>query len=159
MRIVRQAEYEAVSANLNDVFTLLDDCGKAYRLAGDNERRCFNQSLFERMLVHEEKPIEADYAEPFSALLNPEIIAVKREFEKLTENINDNPDGQPESVAHFSCADILGDLKTKTSLKIRKIFSAGLSKDILLPPTGLEPARFPTGKYILLCSAGSVLHC
>ena len=50
-----QTESATTTANLNDIFTLLDDCGLVYRLAGDFERRCFNQALFDKILVHEEK--------------------------------------------------------------------------------------------------------
>jgi uncharacterized protein YukE len=44
-----QSEYTEIAKNLNHVFELLDDCGRAYKLAGDFERRCFNQAIFSKI--------------------------------------------------------------------------------------------------------------
>ena len=131
-----QAEYEEVTSNLNDVFTLLDDCGLAYKLAEDFERRCFNQALFEKIRAYEDKGIEADFAEPFATLLDPSLFVIKGEFERHTRNTQD---GRPQKAAHLSLTALLKKCKTKTST----FFSgAGLSKDFLLPKAGIEPARY-----------------
>jgi DNA invertase Pin-like site-specific DNA recombinase len=50
---VFQAEYAVATQNLNDVFELLDDCGRIYGLADDFTRRCLNQALFKKIRVHD----------------------------------------------------------------------------------------------------------
>ena len=132
-----QAEHTEVSQNFNHVFELLDDCGRAYRLADDYQKRCFNQALFERIRVYEDLNIEADYAEPFDAILGTNIFVLKNEFEKNIRNSN----GQPNSTAHTAFWDFINDENTKTS---SNFFTTGLSMDFLVRVTGIEPARFPT---------------
>ena len=128
-----QAEYIEVSQNFNHVFELLDDCGRAYRLADDYQKRCFNQALFEKILVHEDLNIEADYAEPFDVILDPNILVLKSKFEKNASNSN----GQPNSTARAAFWDFINDKNTKTS---SNFFTTGLSMDFLVRITGLEPA-------------------
>ena len=142
-----QAEYEEVAGNLSDIFTLLDDCGRAYRLAGDFERRCFNQALFEKIRAYEGKDgiafvgvdtgvsIEADFAEPFATLQSSDIFVLKSVFEK---NMREMKDGQPKAAAHLSFPALLKKCKTKTS---SIFYGAGLSMDYQLRMTGLEPAQ------------------
>ena len=133
-----QVEYAETSKNLNYVFELLDDCGFAYKLADDFQRRYFNQALFDKIRVYEDLTIEVDYTESFETILNPAVFELKREFE---ENILNSKDGQSVLDAHFTLTDFLNSLKTETSLKVVNFFSAGLSKDFQLRLTGLEPAR------------------
>gem|GEM_PF-1734966 len=135
-----QAEYAEVRENLNDVFELLDDIGRAYRLADDFERRCFNQALFKKILVYEDLTLDVEYAEPFNKLLDPMVLELKGEYEK---SIEDKKDGQPEAAAHLSFLDFLSSL-TQTGRKILDFFGASWSKDVLVRVTGLEPAH-PNG--------------
>ena len=79
-------EYSQTIVNLDDALTLLEDCGKAYRLASDSERRCFNQALFKKLLVTDDLTVDAEYAEPFDALLNPEIFKKKTKKAKTCTN-------------------------------------------------------------------------
>jgi hypothetical protein len=126
-----QAEYTEIAKNFNSVFELLDDCGKAYRLANDFERRCFNQALFEKIRVYENLAIEIDYAEPFDKLLNPAVFELKREFEKISRG---KSNGQPKPAAHCS---LLGMLNTWTSF----FYSAGSSMGFLVRETVLQPQK------------------
>ena len=130
-----QAEHEEIAGNLNDVFTLLDNCGLAYRLAGDYERRCFNQALFEKIRAYEDSGVEADFAEPYGDLLNSDIFMLRGEFERYMQQTRN---GQSKSAAHISLSALMKKCKTKTSPFFN---GAGLSKDYLLQMTGLEPAR------------------
>ena len=129
-----QAEYTEVSQNFNHVFELLDDCGRAYRLAYDYPKRCFNQALFEKILVHEDLNIEVDYAESFDVILDPNIFILKSKFEKNACNSN----GQPNSTAHTAFRDFISNENTKTS---SNFFTTGLSMNLLVPDAGLEPAQ------------------
>ena len=128
-----QSEYTETAKNFDYVFELLEDCGRAYKLADDFQRRCFNQALFEKIRVYEDLTIEVDYADPFGTLLDPAVFELKREFDK---NIHGKGAGQPKSVALLSFLDIV---PTKTAKIIRNFFSVGLSKSILVPAKGLEP--------------------
>ena len=78
-----QAEHTEISQNLNDVFELLDDCGKAYSLAGDYEKRCFNQALFEKILVHDDLTLTADYSAPYDAIFDSGILEMRGECRNL----------------------------------------------------------------------------
>jgi DNA invertase Pin-like site-specific DNA recombinase len=124
-----RAEYTKTAKNMNDVFELMDDCGRAYKLAGDFERRCFNQALFKRILVYEDLALDVEYAEPFDAILVPEMFLLKGEFEN---RIQSERNGQPESAAHLSSRNFLSAANTKTDRKIADFFTAGLSMDILV---------------------------
>ncbi len=128
-------EYSQTIINLDDALTLLEDCGRAYRLASDSERRCFNQAFFKRILVYEDLKLEAEYAEPFDALLDNRVFMLKHESEKYSDIVNA---GQGEQPAQFSLSDLISAHKTQTSTFFH---GAGLSKDILVRETGLEPAQ------------------
>jgi len=93
-----QVEYAETSRNFNYIFELLDDCGFAYGLADDSQRRCFNQALFDKIKVYEDLTIEVDYTEPFEILLEPGLLDLKHEFEKGVEA---NKNGQSETDAHL----------------------------------------------------------
>jgi hypothetical protein len=77
-----QAEYAEVAESMNNVFDLLEDCGRAYKLADDYQKRCFNQALFEKIKVYKDLTIEVDYAEPFDTLLNLAVFELKYAFGK-----------------------------------------------------------------------------
>ena len=140
-----QAEFAEISQNMGYVFELLDDCGKTYKLADDFQRRCFNQAIFKKIRVHDDLTLEVEYAEPFATFLDSRVFMLKSEFEK---HIYANCNGQHKSAAHPSLFDFVNSLKTKTSSKIRNFFTAGLSKDSVVPVAGVEPAR-PCGQRIL----------
>ena len=126
-----QAEYSITSANLSAALTLLDNCGRAYKLAGDYERRCFNQAVFNRIFVSDDGiTLESDYNEPFDILLDPHILALKSEYEKKKSN------EQPEAAAHLAMPNSLDSIKTKTT---SIFFTGGLSKNHLMRLRGLEP--------------------
>ena len=136
-----QSEHTKISKNLGYAFELLDDCGRAYKLADDFARRCINQAIFKKIRVHDDLTLEADYAEPFDTILNPEIFVIKGEFEKNVQKVIGE---QPESTARATSMDFLHTVKEQTNSKLTNFFTAGLSKDFLVPEAGLEPARsFP----------------
>ena len=131
-----RADYEEVVQNMNLTFELLDDCGRAYKLAGDFERRCFNQAIFKRILVHEDLTLQVEYNEPFNIILDSKVFILKSHFEKMLPNSND---GQRNCAGHHTIVDILNSIKLKPSVK--NFFSDGLSKDLMVRITGLEPAQ------------------
>ena len=120
-----QADYNETADRLSDLFELIEDCGKTYQIASDYERRCFNQALFNKILVHENLSIEVGYTEPFSALLDPNIFILKREYEK---SVQAQKDGQPKSAAHLSLMNLI----STTQAQVKIFFTAGLSKVFLV---------------------------
>ena len=76
--------------------------------------------------------VEAEYAEPFATLLDPNIFS---DFERYTRNTQA---GRPEKAVQLDFSALLKKSKTKTSTFFG---GAGLSKDYLLRMKGLEPPR------------------
>jgi hypothetical protein len=54
---------------------LLADCEHAYREAPGHLRRQWNQALFERLVVYDDRIADAEVAEPFATLADPELPA------------------------------------------------------------------------------------
>ncbi len=80
----RQAErhLEAAEASFGDIaetlakaLDLLADCHSAYLAAPGHLRRQWNQALFERLVVYDERIADAEVAEPFATLADPELPA------------------------------------------------------------------------------------
>ena len=99
-----QAESAVVADNLNSVFELLDDCGRVYKLAENFERRCFNQTLFKKILVYDDLTLGVEYSEPFETLLDSRVFELKNEFNKNIVNVKEE---QPEPAAPLSLFDFL----------------------------------------------------
>jgi site-specific DNA recombinase len=73
---------EAAEASVTDVedtlgtaLDLLADCHRAYLAAPEHLRRQWNQALFERLVVYDERIGKAKVAEPFATLANPKLPA------------------------------------------------------------------------------------
>ncbi len=132
--VAYESEATVVTSKLDDALLLLDDCGKIYKMAGDYERRCFNQAIFTKILVHEDGSVDAEYAEPYSSILNPDVSTLKKVFEvKAKEKHHE----QPVEAAHGAFWKSLAQTCEKTA----NFFRAGLSKEGLVPEAGLEPAQ------------------
>jgi site-specific DNA recombinase len=78
----RQAErhLEAAEASFGDIadtlakaLDLLADCQGAYLAAPGHLRRQWNQALFERLIVYDERIADTEVAEPFATLADPEL--------------------------------------------------------------------------------------
>jgi len=82
-----EAEHSETLKNLNDVFELLDNCGWAYKMANDYERRCFNQAIFNRILVFEDLTLEPEYSKHFCEILISDLLKMKNKFQKMTSFI------------------------------------------------------------------------
>ncbi|HYC82285.1 MAG TPA: recombinase family protein, partial [Solirubrobacterales bacterium] len=60
---------------LGKALDLLANCERAYRAAPGHLRRQWNQALFERLVVYDEGIADAEVAEPFATLSDPELPA------------------------------------------------------------------------------------
>ena len=135
--VAHQSEYANAASNFDMIFELLDDCGRIYKMAGDYERRCFNQAIFKEIRVCYDDDsglsVNADYTEPFDMILDSGMFTLKNNFERNQ--------GQSEPTALVTILDFLPEnVRTTTNF-----FSDGSSKDVLVRLRGLEPPRFPTG--------------
>lgn len=64
-------ELDTAKENLCYVFELLEDCGKVYKHADDQARRCLNQALFKKIFVHDDLSLSVEYNAPFEAIVSP----------------------------------------------------------------------------------------
>lgn len=64
-------ELDTVKENLRYVFGLLEDCGKAYKHADDQIRRCLNQALFKKIFMHDDLSLFVEYNAPFEVFVSP----------------------------------------------------------------------------------------
>ena len=70
---VAEASFTDVEDTLGKALDLLADCQRAYLAAPGYLRRQWNQALFERLVVYDNKIGEAKIAEPFATLADPEL--------------------------------------------------------------------------------------
>ena len=87
------------------VFELLDDCGRVYKLAGDFERRCFNQAIFREIRVCYDDDsgltVNADYADPLDVILDSSMFEVKSNFERNMRNERSEMTAHVVSILDF----------------------------------------------------------
>lgn len=49
----------------------MDDCGKVYKFADEQEKRLLNQALFKRILVYDDLSLSAEFNAPFDTVISP----------------------------------------------------------------------------------------
>jgi site-specific DNA recombinase len=70
---VAESAFGDVEDTLGKALDLLADCHSAYLAAPDHLRRQWNQALFERLVIYDDKIGEAEIAEPFATLADPQL--------------------------------------------------------------------------------------
>jgi site-specific DNA recombinase len=70
---VAESAFGEVEDTLGKALDLLADCHGAYLDAPGHLRRQWNQALFERLVIYDDKIGEAKVAEPFATLANPQL--------------------------------------------------------------------------------------
>lgn len=110
-------EYEQAQAHLEDCLALAGDCHAIYMSIDDSLRRTANQAFFEKLYITEADAVDGEAGEPLDILFNREVhfTALRRQ--------NGGADQSGNQTANV----------------------AGLNKDQLVPPAGIEPAAFGTG--------------
>jgi hypothetical protein len=68
-----EASFGDIAETLAKVLDLLADCRRAYLAAPGHLRRQWNQALFERLVVYDERITDAEVSEPFATLADPEL--------------------------------------------------------------------------------------
>ena len=139
----RDMELESAKENMHYVFELLENCDTFYRIADDQGKRCLNQALFKRILVHDDLSLSVEYNEPFEAIISSNVQCLKEDKNGVNINVDEQQpqslsvcieNEQPIQAAHSIAS-------TQTCAQNKFFSSAGLSTDFLVRITGLEPAR------------------
>jgi site-specific DNA recombinase len=68
-----ETSFADIADTLAKALDLLADCQRAYLAAPGHLRRQWNQALFERLVVYDESIADAEVAEPFATLADPEL--------------------------------------------------------------------------------------
>ena len=68
-----EASFADIEDTLGKALDLLADCHGAYLAAPGHLRRQWNQALFERLVIYDDKIGEAQIAEPFATLADPQL--------------------------------------------------------------------------------------
>jgi len=68
-----QQSFADIQTTLDKALDLLANCQPAYTKAPNHLRRQWNQALFERILVHDDRIDQTEIAEPFATLTDPEL--------------------------------------------------------------------------------------
>lgn len=95
-------------------------------MANNNMKKMMNQAIFTRLLIGSDGKVTAEFAEPFTALVEP----VKDEVAQY--NSINNAEAREHLLTSF-----LSSIPNRLS----KSFGKGWSKDFLVQEKGLEPSR------------------
>ncbi|MGH2990040.1 MAG: hypothetical protein ACRDMA_09275 [Solirubrobacterales bacterium] len=70
---IAEQSFGEIQATLGKALELLANCERAYRRAPGHLRRQWNQALFERLLIYDDRIDRAEVAEPFATLADPKL--------------------------------------------------------------------------------------
>jgi hypothetical protein len=115
-------EHEDVLTALDQALELTDDIQRAYLLAGPQERRLFNQGLFERLEIDREEIATEELAEPFAQLA------------RVGQNWNSSPSRQRQAAP---ATEAIAGGTAKTSDPIAEV--GGWNVEKLVELGGFEP--------------------
>ena len=106
--------FDQITENLKTALDIVEDCGKAYRLATDSIKRLMNQAIFEKLYVtysHDEDiSIQPVFKAPYDTIIKP----IENDLVKINR-------------ASKTAADNLESIITTAKDRIRAIFGCGLS--------------------------------
>ena len=117
--------FTTVIERLDDAIELISDCGTTYRLANDKMKKLMNQAIFTRLLVGPDGQVTAEFAEPFTMLVEP-----------LKDGLAqyNSQKGNEEAREH-----LLTSFLSSIPNRLSNFFGKGWSKDFLVEHTGFEP--------------------
>ena len=116
--------FTTVIERLGDAIDLIENCGRTYRMANDNMKKMMNQAIFKRLLIGSDGKVTAEFAEPFTMLVEP----MKDEVAQY--NSVNNAEAREHLLTSF-----LSSIPNRLS----NFFGKGWSKNFLVEHTGLEP--------------------
>ena len=116
--------FTTVIERLGDAIDLIENCGRTYRMANDNMKKMMNQAIFKRLLIGSDGKVTAEFAEPFTMLVEP----MKDEVAQY--NSVNNAEAREHLLTSF-----LSSIPNRLS----NFFGKGWSKNFLVEHTGFEP--------------------
>ena len=129
------AELSEAKEKIGYVFTLLENCGIVYRTADEQSKRQLNQAFFKKIYVYDDLSLRAEFNAPFDLIVNTNIFISGIRDSAIEEDTEQKEKNEQPSLAAHSMG------FTQTYAQKGVFLGAGLSKDILVPVAGLEPAR------------------
>jgi site-specific DNA recombinase len=140
-----EGDFKTAETNMRRALTRVGDCEAAYREASGTMRRHFNLAFFKRILIDDNCTVTGELAEPFDVLLGEELrrAVIAQESEELTEAVD-------EALRQRTIKGEGHDNEQRPQEPERVLVGAGapapswgqgLSQDILVRPSGLEPPR------------------
>lgn len=78
---VRSTTFDEILKNLSLAFDLIEDCGSTYRKANDTIKKLMNQSIFNKIWIHNDGTVTAELSDLYKHLIGP----VERELVDINQ--------------------------------------------------------------------------
>lgn len=139
--------FEQISANLDMVLDIVEDCGEAYRSASDTVKKLMNQAIFEKFYIsngpEDEFGVKLTFKAPYDQILDP----IKEDLSQINTALKRKPeavDGLADKAKDhihdfFGCGHNLGQNKNPYSNESDFFNPNSSSKDLLVEARGVEP--------------------
>ena len=144
--------FEQISANLDMVLDIVENCGEAYRNASDTIKKLMNQAIFEKFYIsngpEDEFGVKLTFKAPYDQILDP----IKEDLSQINTALKRKPeavDGLADKAKghihdFFGCGPNLGQNKNPYSNEPDFFNPNSSSKDLLVEAAGVEPASEST---------------
>ena len=129
---VRSTTFDEILKNLSLAFDLIEDCGSTYRKANDTIKKLMNQSIFNKIWIHNDGTVTAELSDLYKHLIGP----VERELVDINQ----------KSASAEANADSIQKLLESGP----NFFGQGLNNDILVDQRGIEPLSKSQFNVLLL---------
>ena len=139
--------FEQISANLDMVLDIVENCGEAYRNASDTVKKLMNQAIFEKFYIsngpEDEFGVKLTFKAPYDQILDP----IKEDLWQINTALKRKPeavDGLADKAKghihdFFECGPNLEQNKNPYSNESDFFNPNSSSKDLMVEPRGIEP--------------------
>ena len=139
--------FEQISANLDMVLDIVENCGEAYRNASDTIKKLMNQAIFEKFYIsngpEDEFGVKLTFKAPYDQILDP----IKEDLSQINTALKRKPeavDGLADKAKghihdFFGCGPNLGQNKNPYSNESDFFNPNSSSKDLMVEVWGVEP--------------------
>ena len=139
--------FEQISANLDMVLDIVENCGEAYRNASDTIKKLMNQAIFEKFYIsngpEDEFGVKLTFKAPYDQILDP----IKEDLSQINTALKRKPeavDGLADKAKghihdFFGCGPNLGQNKNPYSNESDFFNPNSSSKDLMVEHRGFEP--------------------
>ena len=139
--------FEQISANLDMVLDIVENCGEAYRNASDTIKKLMNQAIFEKFYIsngpEDEFGVKLTFKAPYDQILDP----IKEDLSQINTALKRKPeavDGLADKAKghihdFFGCGPNLGQNKNPYSNESDFFNPNSSSKDLMVEARGVEP--------------------